>query len=75
MEFSSGYNCKETGLEKQTNNDVLGNKPNNTILDWLNEPLVALETLFHTIKITLCGPLRPLTCALVIKYAKNEPIL
>lgn len=51
-EFSNNYlNCKERQLkaEKQKQN-VLGDNPPHTINNWLNEPFIALESLFNLYK-------------------------
>jgi len=79
-EFSNGYlNCRERQeLSKSKGFDVLGNKQNSTIADWLNEPLVALETLVPNFsEIVLCGhSFGPLALIYSLeKYIKKEPEL
>lgn len=44
-------NCKERQLRaKEQGQEVLGDKPQYTIGDWLDEPLIALESLFKSYK-------------------------
>ena len=76
--YSSGYlNCEERQeIGKKLNQVVLGSKSENSITDWLNEPLVALESLAkYFSEITLCGhsfgPLALINS--LVKYAINEP--
>ncbi|MFH0749445.1 MAG: hypothetical protein V1917_00845 [Candidatus Gottesmanbacteria bacterium] len=76
--YSSGYlNCEERQeIGKRLNQIVLGSKLENSITDWLNEPLVALETFVpYFSQITLCGhSFGPLALILsLIKYAISEP--
>ena len=76
--FSNGYlNCvKRQELGKRLNEEVLGSKPENSITDWLNEPLVALEKLVSQFsQVTLCGhSFGPLALIhSLIRYVKSEP--
>lgn len=76
--YSKNYlNCTERQkLGKQAKSKVLGTKTENTITDWLNEPLVALEKLTpYFSQITLCGhSFGPLALFYsLIKYLKAEP--
>ena len=76
--YSSGYiNCPERQeLGKKLKQEVLGTKSDNSISDWLTEPLVALETLTpYFSEITLCGhSFGPLALIYSLtKYAEKEP--
>lgn len=76
--YSPGYlNCKERQeLGKQLKQIVLGSKSENTIADWLSEPLVAMEKFVpYFSQITLCGhSFGPLALIYsLIKYVKREP--
>lgn len=78
--LSSQYiNCeKRQELKTADNLNVLGNKKDHTIADWLIEPLIAMETLTpHFSEIVLCGhSFGPL--ALIysfLKFVKVEPKL
>lgn len=76
--FSENYlNCKERQvLGMELKQEVLGTKFKNTITDWLNEPLVALEIFApHFSQIVLCGhSFGPLALIhSLIKFAESEP--
>ena len=78
--YSSNYlNCKERqDFGVKNNQVVLGEKQDNTITDWLNEPLVALEVFTPQFsEIILCGhSFGPLALIhSLIRYAKKESIL
>lgn len=78
--YSQGYlNCTERQeLSKTTGLKVLGNKDVNTIADWLNEPLVALDVLTpHFSEAILCGhSFGPLALIhSLITFSENEPAL
>jgi len=78
--YSESYiNCKKRqNLSKSKGLSVLGNKENNTIADWLAEPLVALETLVpHFSEVVLSGhSFGPLALIDSLqKYVKSEPEL
>ena len=76
--YSANYlNCNERQeLGRNLKQKVLGGKSDNTIADWLNEPLVAMELLVpHFSQITLCGhSFGPLALVhSLIRYAKSNP--
>jgi hypothetical protein len=76
--YSSSYlNCKERQeLGKKLGQEIIGVKPKNSINDWLDEPLVALEKLTpHFSQVTLCGhSFGPLALIhSLIRYVEKEP--
>jgi len=78
--YSKPYiNCtKRQELQTVNGLKVLGNKQDNTIADWLIEPLVAMEVLApHFSEIVLCGhSFGPLALIYsLLKFVKEEPEL